>query len=299
MRTVLQQHSRALLATLRKLGRAPLTTLLGALAIGITLALPLGAYVLLDNVQRLARHAGGDPQLTVYMALDASAEQARALEAQLGTAAVVRKVRWIPRDAALAELQRSDQFGDVAALLESNPLPDAFVADLHTGRPGEAAALADRLRGIPGVAQIQLDTVWLERLDAGLRIGSILVTLLATLLAFGLAAVTFNTVRMQIVTQRDEMEVAKLVGATDAYVRRPYYYQGALLGALGALVAILLLMGSTWWLNGELVRLGQSYAVDLRLRLPSAPDLFGVALFASGLGWLGAHVSVSKHLLRH
>lgn len=299
MSALLQQHSRALLATLRKLARAPFTTLLGALAIGITLALPLGAYVLLDNVQRLALNADGDPQLTVYMARDASAEQARALEAQLGATAVVRKLRWVSRDAALAELKRSGQLGDVATLLQSNPLPDAFVADLHTGRLDEAAALAERLRQSPGVAEVQLDTVWIERLHAGLRIGSILVTLLATLLAFGLAAVTFNTVRMQIITQRDEMEVAKLVGATDAYVRRPYYYQGALLGALGALVAILLLMGSAWWLNGELARLGQSYAVDLRLRLPPAPDLLGVAVFASALGWLGAHASVSRHLLRH
>lgn len=299
MRTFLQQHSRALLATLRKLARAPLTTLLGALAIGITLALPLGAYVLLDNVQRLARHADGDPQLTIYMARDASAGQTRALEAQLGAATAVRKIRWVSRDEALAELKRSDQFGDVAALLQSNPLPDAFVTDLHTGRLDEAAALAERLRQSPGVAEVQLDTVWIERLHAGLRIGSILVTLLAILLAFGLAAVTFNTVRMQIITQRDEMEVARLVGATDAYVRRPYYYQGALLGALGALVAVLLLMGSAWWLNGELARLGQSYAVDLRLHLPPVPDLLGVALFASALGWLGAHASVSKHLLNH
>ncbi len=299
MSVALQQHGRALAATLRKLARTPFTTLLGALAIGITHALPLGAYVLLDNVQRLAHHIDGSPQLNVYMALDAPAAQARAIEEQLEKASAARKVRWVPRDTALAELKRSDQLGEVAALLQTNPLPDAFVVDLHTDRLAEAQALAGQLRASPGVAEVQLDTAWIERLDAALRIGSALTLVLAALLAFGLAAVTFNTVRMQILTHRDEMEVARLVGATDAYVRRPYYYQGALLGAFGALVALLLVAGSAWWLNVELGRFARIYAVELQLRLPAARDLLGVILIASALGWLGAHISVGKHLLKH
>ena len=298
MKTWLQQHAASLRATLARFARMPFATLLSALAIGASLALPLGAYIALDNVQRVARHFDGDPQLTVYMTLDASPHHAQNVESQLKNAEAVRRFRWVSRDAAFAELKRTD-VAEVLALLQDNPLPDAFVVDLRTNALAGAASLADRLRAQAGVAEVQLDTVWIERLDALLRAGTVIVAMLATILAVGLAAVTFSTVRMQILQQRDEFEVAKLVGATDAWVKRPFYYQGALLGALGAVVAFGILGIGGAWLNRELAALGASYALDLHLSLPPGGDLLAVLLFASLLGWFGAHLSVSKHLLSH
>lgn len=298
MRGWLQQHAASLKATVMRLARAPLATLLSALAIGASLALPLGAYVLLDNAQRIAAHFNGHPQMTVYMALDASKAHAENVGSQLKLAPAVREFRWISRDEALAEMKRSD-VGEVLGLLQENPLPDAFVVDLKTDALAGATRLADELKVQGGVAEVQLDTLWIKRLDAMLRAGTVVVMLLATILAFGLAAVTFNTVRMQILQQHDEFEVAKLVGATDAWVRRPFYYQGAVLGLLGAAVALGLLALSGIWLNRELAALGATYAIDLRLSLPPPGDLLGVGLFAALLGWLGAHLSVSKHLLSH
>lgn len=296
MKTWLQQHAASLHATLRRLGRAPMATLLSALAIGASLALPLGAYVLLENLQRVAAHFDGNPQLTVYMALDASPDQTGRIEAQLKSSAAVRDFRWVSRDAALAEMKGSN-VGDLLGLLDSNPLPDAYVVNLRTDALAGTEGLAESLQKQAGVTEVQLDTLWIKRLDALLRAGTVVVTLLATILAFGLAAVTFNTVRMQILQRRDEYEVAKLVGATDAWVRRPFYYQGALLGLLGAAVALGLLALSSIWLNRELAALGATYSIDLRLSLPPTADLLGVAAFSALLGWLGAHLSVSRHLL--
>jgi cell division transport system permease protein len=119
---------------------------------------------------------------------------------------------------------------------------------------------------------------------------------LAGLLALGLVAVTFNTVRLQILTQRDEIEVSKLIGATDAYVRRPFYYQGALIGLVGGLAALAFVAGSVGILNGEVERLAATYGSDFRLRLPGLGDLAAVLAFSSTLGWCGAWLSVSRHL---
>ena len=298
MKTWLQQHVTSLKATLVRLARTPMATLLSALAIGASLALPLGAYVLLENVQRVATHFNGHPQMTVYMALDASQAHAQKVESQLKLTPAVREFRWVSRETALTDMKRTD-VGEVLGLLKENPLPDAFVVDLKTDASAGATRLAEDLKAQAGVAEVQLDTLWIKRLDAMLRAGTVVVTLLTTILAFGLAAVTFNTVRMQILQHRDEFEVAKLVGATDAWVRRPFYYQGALLGLLGAAVALGLLAIGSIWLNRELAALGATYAIDLRLALPPAGDLLGVGVFAALLGWLGAHLSVSKHLLSH
>lgn len=297
MKLWLQQHVASFKATVRRLVRTPVATLLSALAIGASLALPLGAYVLLENLQRVAAHFDGNPQLTIYMAPDASKEQAEQVAAHLKTSEIVREFRWVPREAALAQM-KSSEVGELLNLLDSNPLPDAYVVDLRTDALSRTSGLAQTLQQQAGVAEVQWDTLWVQRLEALLRVGAVVVTLLATILAFGLAAVTFNTVRMQILQHRDEYEVAKLVGATDAWVRRPFYYQGALLGLLGAGVALGLLALSSIWLNRELAVLGATYALDLRLSLPPAADLLGVGLFATLLGWVGAHLSVSRHLLQ-
>jgi cell division transport system permease protein len=122
------------------------------------------------------------------------------------------------------------------------------------------------------------------------------VAVLAALLAFGLVAVTFNTVRLQILTQRDEIEVSKLIGATDAYIRRPFFYQGALTGLAGGLAAVGIVAASVAVLNVEVARLAATYGADFRLGLPGVGDLVAVLIFAGGLGWVGAWLSVSRHL---
>jgi cell division transport system permease protein len=296
MRTWLRHHRQSLAATLARLARQPGATLLNVAAIGVALALPLGAYTLLDNGRSLARHVGGDPQMSVFLAQDASRADAEKVAAELKRAAGVRAVRFVPRDEALAELKRAEGVGELAAALKSNPLPDAYVVDLVPGQAPAAEALAARLREFPKVAQVQLDATWIKRLDALLGLGRTAVAVLTAFLATGLVAVTFNTVRLQIVTQAAEIEVSRLVGATDGYIRRPFLYLGGLLGLLGGVAAILAVAGSVSALNGDVGRLATSYGSDFRLGLPGPADLASVLCFAGALGWAGAWLSVSRHL---
>jgi cell division transport system permease protein len=296
MNAWVRHHVRALGATLLRLARTPFATALNALVIGVTLALPLGAWVLVANFERLAGHWGADPQLSVFLTTDATRADGARVETALKAATVVRSFRFVPRDQALAELKRTEGLAEIAAALGSNPLPDAFVVALAPGDAAAAERLAAELRAVPKVAHVQLDAAWVKRLEAMLRLGGLAVALLAALLAFGLVAVTFNTVRLQILTQRDEIAVSKLVGATDAYVRRPFFYQGALIGLAGGLAAVGLVAAIVLALNGEVARLAAAYGSDFRLRLPDWADLAAVLAFASGLGWCGAWLSVSKHL---
>ncbi len=291
-----RHHARSLGATVLRLARAPFATALNALVIGVTLALPLGAWVLVANLERLAGHLGADPQLSVFLATDATRADGARVETVLKAATVVRSFRFVPKDEALAEMKRTEAVAGIAAALGSNPLPDAFVVALAPGDAAAAERLAAELRTVPKVAHVQLDAAWVRRLEAMLQLGGVAVGLLAALLAFGLVAVTFNTVRLQILTQRDEIEVSKLIGATDAYIRRPFFYQGALIGLAGGLAALALVAGSVLVLNGEVGRLAATYGSHFRLQLPYWGDLAAVLAFAGLLGWCGAWLSVSKHL---
>jgi cell division transport system permease protein len=296
MKAWLRHHVHSFGATVRRLARTPFATALNTLVIGVTLALPLGAWVLVANLERLAGHLGADPQLSVFLATDAMRADAARIESVLKGAHGVRSLRFVPKDEALAEMKRAEGLAGIADSLASNPLPDAFVVALVPGDAEAAERLAAELRTAPKVAHVQFDAAWVKRLDAMLRLGGVAVGLLAALLAFGLVAVTFNTVRLQIVTQRDEIEVSKLIGATDAYVRRPFFYQGMLIGLAGGLAAVALVAGTVAVLNGEVARLAATYGSDFRLRLPNLGDLATVLAFSSALGWCGAFLSVSRHL---
>jgi cell division transport system permease protein len=296
MRAWLRHHLHSFGATVRRLGRTPFATALNALVIGVTLALPLGAWVLVTNLERLAGDLGADPQLSVFLATDAVRADAARIETALRGAPGVRSYRFVPKDEALAGMRRAEGLAGIAGSLASNPLPDAFVVALAPGEAAAAERLAAELRAAPKVAHVQFDAAWVKRLDAMLRLGGVAVGLLATLLAFGLVAVTFNTVRLQILTQRDEIEVSKLIGATDAYVRRPFFYQGALIGLAGGLAAVALVAGTLAVLNVEVGGLAATYGSHFRLGLPEPGDLAAVLAFSSGLGWLGAFLSVSRHL---
>ena len=170
-----------------------------------------------------------------------------------------------------------------------NPLPDAFVV---TSRED----LADELAKLPGVAHVQADAVWARRLAAIAAIAQLGLWVLAALLGAALVAVTFNTIRLQILTQRDEIEVSKLIGATDAFIRRPFYYLGLLQGLAGGAVALAVVAAALALLNREVRVLADSYGSDFRLAFVGSSEVLAILLIAAALGWLGAQLSVSRHL---
>jgi len=296
MRAWIRHHGQSLRATLRGFARAPAATALNIVAIGVALALPLGAWVLLENATRLGGHVAAEPRLSVFLATDATRADAARVEAALAGATAVRRQRFVPKEEALADLHRTAGMREIVAALGSNPLPDAVIADLAPGDPDSVQRLAVDLRKLPKVELVQLDALWVQRLDALLRLGQVTVAVLAALLAVGMVAVTFNTVRQQILTQQSEIEVSRLIGATDAFIRRPFVYQGALMGLAGGLAALGIVALCVQLVESEVGRLAATYGSDFRLTLGAAAELGMLLAFAGVLGWAGAHLSVSRHL---
>lgn len=292
----LRLHAMAFGATLGRLGRTPFATLLNVLVIGIALALPAGAYALLVDLQAAARGVSGDPELSVFMTLDAKKDEVAAIGPRLRAEKGVARVDFKPREAALDDLKKNPAMTDVIAALNQNPLPDAYVVRM-SGNDGDALeSLAATVRTWPKVDVVQIDSAWVRRVAAALKIGRMAVLVLAGLLSFALLAVTFNTIRLQILTQREEIEVSKLLGATNSTIRRPFYYYGAVLGLLGGGAAGVIVYAVLYFMNQGVAEFAKLYASDFRLEFLPSGDLGAILLFAAVLGWLGALLSVSRHL---
>ncbi len=303
MRTWLRQHRQAIAAAFAKLAAQKSAALLNALVIGIALSLPAGGYAVLSGLRSVTQGASLEPQLSVFLRTDAKRPEAEVLGTRLKADARVSEVRFVPREQALKELQATEGLAEVVAALNRNPLPDAFVVrpkSTHGAHGADAAsldALAKDLRALPGVAHVQVDSAWARRLGALAGTARLAIALLAALLAFGLVAITFNTIRLQILTQRAEIEISKLIGATDAFIRRPFFYLGALQGLTGGVLALAILWGSLAALNMGVAELAASYGSSFRLPFLAPGDALAVVLFSAGLGWFGAYLSVSRYLL--
>ena len=297
MNSYFTQHANAFRDAARRLVAAPLNTLLALLVIGVALALPSAGYVALNNLRALVGSASGSPQLSVFLQLDATRKDITEIDNRL------REIqpgpwRFVPRDEALQRLQATAGMAEIVASLPKNPLPDAYVIDPRDPAPEAMEELATQLRAWPKVAHVQLDSAWVRRLDAFLRLGKLSVSLLAALFAGALIAITFNTIRLQILAQAAEIEVARLIGATDAFVRRPHLYFGALQGALGGLFAALLVAGGLHLLAAPVDELVALYGGSFILRGLSLPGIALLAATGAALGWLGAALSLAIHLRR-
>jgi cell division transport system permease protein len=205
----------------------------------------------------------------------------------------VTRVRFVPREQALRDLAAVQGMSELVAALGRNPLPDAFVV---TASDDNLEGLAADLAKLPGVAQVQADALWARRLASLARLARTALWLLAGVLGAALIAITFNTIRLQILTQREEIEVSKLIGATDGFIRRPFYYAGLLQGLAGGALALVIVGASLALLNREVRLLAESYGSDFRFASPGRWDSLAFLLLAGLLGWLGAHLSVSRHL---
>jgi cell division transport system permease protein len=283
----LRQHRQAAARALRRLG------VLNALVIGVALSLPAGGYALLENLRGVAGRFALDTQISLFLQPGAKRAEAEALGKALRADRRIAKVRFVPREEALKELSAVQGLPEVIAALGHNPLPDAFVV---TARGEEVERLSSELARLPGVAHVQADAAWARRLAALAAIGRLAIWLLSALFGIGLVAVTFNTIRLQILTQRAEIEVSKLIGATDAFIRRPFYYLGLAQGAAGGLVALAIVAVGLALLNREVRLLAESYGSGFRFGFLGAGDALAVVLFAGLLGLLGAQLSVSRHL---
>jgi cell division transport system permease protein len=296
MMHTLAQHAGLLRTVFCRMFASPLAGFLNILVIGIALSLPAGMYALLQNIQGLIAQLSGTPQISLFLEMDAKADDVDMLRKRLAQHPAIAGVEFVGKAQALEQLKQSSGLSDVIGGLEKNPLPDTLIVSAKRGDAQSLEGLRRELASLPGVEQAQLDSAWAYRLDALLKFGRLAVLILAGLLSLALIAITFNTIRLQILTQRDEIEVARLIGATNGFIRRPFLYFGAIQGLLGGLMAWLIITISLLLLNRELGGLTQLYGSQFTLRSLPAADSLSLLLFSMYLGWLGAWLSVARHL---
>ncbi len=294
----LQRHAQVFIGTLGTLSRTPLTSLMTALVIGIALALPAGLYVLLHNAERLSGGWQGSARISLYLKDTVDDAGARALAARVGAMPGVRAVRYISPAQGLREFRAASGFGAALDALQSNPLPPVLVVRpaLRGADPQAVQALLKRLRALPEVAMAQLDLAWVRRLYAIMALAQRGVGIVAALLALAVLLVVGNTIRLDIQNRREQIEVTKLVGGTDAFIRRPFLYGGIWYGLAGGGIAWLLIEVALWLLQGPVRRLSLLYHSDFALAAlgPAA----SLALIGGGaaLGLLGSWLAVGRHL---
>jgi cell division transport system permease protein len=291
VRVWLRQHWLAFAAALSRFVRA--AGLLSALVIGVALSLPAGGYALLESLRDMVDRLTLEPQVSVFLRPDARRADADSLGATLRNDRRVVRLRFVPREEALRELSAVQGMPELISALGRNPLPDAFVLNVQEQSIEGVAADA---RKLPGVGHVQADAAWARRLAAMAATVRLALWLLAGLLGVGLVAITFNTIRLQVLTQRDEIEVLRLIGATDAFIRRPFYYQGLVYGLAGGAVGLCIVAAGLFLLNREVRTLAESYGSTFRFAFLPPGDALAVVLFAAGIGWMGAYLSVNRRL---
>jgi cell division transport system permease protein len=298
----LRQHGFALGAALVHLRRAPGSFFFNILVVAIALALPFAGVTVLDHIRPKSEQLAVEPELSDFLKQDLPREHTQGMAGSLRAVAKDARIVFVPREKALEDLQEKNGVAGVIDTLGENPLPDSYIVRLNAFQSAADGArvdeIADTLREIPGVESVQVDSEWVKRLAALLGVLRVGLLLLAVTLGTVVVAVVFNTIRLQVLTQREEILVSRLIGATDTYIQRPFYYTGALLGLCAGAVALGAVALSLRPLNEAIAEFARLYASEFQLA-PLEPLAMALLLaLSAGLGLVGAALSVRRQLKR-
>lgn len=299
MNSLLRQHRYALGIALQRLVRQPFSSLANLCIMALALCLPVLGAAILDAARPVTRDLSITPELTIFMKVDAPREAGTQVLERVRNAqdSSIQSARLVTKENALASLQRTPGWREALAVLPDNPLPDAITVTFAAGpnATDTASRLAEQWKAWPDVDRVQLDSAWMQRLEALASTARIALLLLAVAVGLVVLATVFNTVRMQALTQREEIAVARLVGATESFVRRPFLYQGALSGLLASLLALVFAALALRPMNSALTRLAQRYDTTISLQLPALADLLPAIIITAALCALAARWSVTRH----
>ncbi|MDO9226824.1 MAG: permease-like cell division protein FtsX [Pseudomonadota bacterium] len=294
MKAWLAHHLHSLKLAAEQFRAAPVATLFTILVIGVAVSLPAGLYVLLSNLERAAGSVKPQAEVTAFFK-DVDETKARALAASLRKRADVAEVEFVSKADGIKRLEAAG-LADVALGLPENPLPHTLAITPGEATPVALEALAAHVKDNPDIERVLVDTDWIKRLAALMQLGRDLVSMLIVVLGVALAAITANTIRLQIYAQKDEIEVARLIGATDRFIRRPFLYFGGIQGLVGGLAGWALVLAGGLMLETSVAQVAAAYGSQFRLVGLSLRETGLLLLFSALLGWLGAYFAVSRAL---
>jgi cell division transport system permease protein len=264
--------------------------------IGITLSLPGGFYLFLKNIDAISGDFRSSSQISLYLDLGISEKQARALEKRIANTADVTSTRFISRESSLEEFRQNSGFGKSIDTLSSNPLPHTIIVEPVEADTFTVRNLLKSLQAMPEVEIAKLDTEWLERLYTIIEIAKRSVIIITILFAFAVLLIIGNTIRLDIQNRYQEIIVTKLIGATDAFIRRPFLYGGVWYGLLGGIISWLIVEIGYLAISGPLERLNLLYQSDMNLITFSFHDFIILITSSTLLGLAGSWIAVARHL---
>lgn len=287
-------HSLSAADSLRRVLDNPASSILTWLVIGIAMALPAALGIALDNARNVSGSWDSPAQISLFMKAPVDAAAAGELQRGLAARGDVDSARLIPRDEALEEFAELSGFADVVASLDANPLPNLVLVVPAAGV--DPAALQAELAELEPVDQAVLDMAWVQRLNNIMELGRRLVLALGGLLVLGVVLILGNTIRLAIESRRDEIVIVKLVGGSNAFVRRPFLYTGLWYGVGGGAVAALLVLAALVFLDGPVSNLARLYQSGFELQGIGLIGSLQLVLLGGLLGLAGAWLAVSRHL---
>jgi len=294
----LTQHLQALKLVLARFKNNILGTLLISLAIGVTLALPIILYVVLDNLGGLVSDVKKESHLSVFLKLDHDEPMLQNIKSELEKNTSIKSLQFVSKEDALKQISSASNNEELIDSLEENPLPDAFFIEPILLDSSSVETLKSQISKLEGVEYVQVDDAWIKRLNYLLALGKKAMLVLAILLGFALFAVIGNTIRMQILTQQEEIEVSQLIGATKGFIRRPFLYSGAMYGLFGGLFGLIISCAVILLFNQSLTALAAEYQTNFSLSLPSMLVHVATYIFAITVGLFSAYLAVSKSLFK-
>jgi len=302
MSAYLSRHLQVLFSTLGDMRRTPMATINTVLIIAITLLLPSLLYVGVKSAQSLSSNWEGRPQISIFLDKQLGTNTAKLIFEEIQLHPSIELAEFITPDQALAEFRVLS--GDNASLeqelvfLGENPLPASIVVmpDRASTKPASLNALKDELSQFDGIDTVRLDLDWTDRFNAMLLVFSRVSILLSALLALALVLIVGNTIKLLIFNRRHEIEITKLVGGTDSFVRRPFLYYGAFFGLFGSLISLGLLLLAATLIQQPVAELAALYSSSALLHRVTTIDVLALVLIGTFIGWLAARWSVAQHL---
>jgi cell division transport system permease protein len=292
------RHLQALFGALGRIVRTPLATLLTLTVIGVALALPTGLAVLVGNLRAATGDLSSAVDFSVHFKLGTPLERVQQVATSARQRSGIESITVTTADQALEEFKQASGFGDALAALKDNPLPHHLTVRpaRNSSGPAEVESLRRYFEAFPEVEIVQLDLEWIRRLHSLLALLQRSLWVVIAVLGLGVLAVIGNTIRLEIQQRRAEIEVTKLVGGSNAFVRRPFLYAGLFYGLGGAILAALIVLAGMAYLDQAVSELSAQYGGSFRMTGLGLRELGVLAAAGALMGWLGAWISTGRHL---
>jgi len=294
------RHLQVFFSSLGRMVRHPGSTIMTTCMLGITLALPGGLYVFLQNLNKASVNWSDQARVSIYLQPGTGLSDAEQLAREIEQEKIVASVQLVDPDKALQEFNRQSRLGNALDLLSENPLPYTLVVtpSVDTVEKDQLQIFMETVRQYKLVNYARMDLRWLQRLHALTVLAIRAVLLIGALLCIAVALIVSNTIRLDIFNRQDEIDIISRVGGTGGFIRRPFLYSGCLQGILGALVAVALIEFGLQIVAGPIHRLVGLYHSDFQLHGPSFWMSLGILLTGGGLGWLASRITLHIHLRR-